>query len=134
MEDREKRVIEMAKAMCFHTDSCTVGAEDCCCELNCETTWLAEKLVDLNYQKVGPEDIVISKKEYEKEYEDYQDLLKNFDNYLFEYRKFADGCIKDKVKYTAQEFYNLSEEYGAGVMFYRKVRQLAKQLGVEVKE
>ena len=66
--DKEKRIIEIAKDMCFHADSCVTGKEDKCHERNCETTWLAEKLVNLNYQKISLDDIVISR-------EDYDDLL-----------------------------------------------------------
>jgi hypothetical protein len=66
MLDRETRILEIAKDMCFHADSCTVGAENKCCTLNCETTWVAEKLVNKNYQKVDPDDIVISKTDYER--------------------------------------------------------------------
>ena len=66
MKDKEKRIIETAKDMCFHADSCIVGAEDRCYKQNCETTWVAEKLLDLNYQKVSSDDIIISKKEYDR--------------------------------------------------------------------
>ena len=63
MKDREKRINEMSRDMCFHTN-CSVAGR--CYELNCETTWLAEKLVNLNYQKINEDDIIISKKEYER--------------------------------------------------------------------
>ena len=64
MEDREKRINEMSRDMCF-CDNCSVVGR--CYELNCETTWVAEKLIDLNYQKISPDDIVISKEDYNDE-------------------------------------------------------------------
>lgn len=67
MKDKEMRITEIAKDMCFQASSCKVGADNRCYELNCETTWLAEKLVNLNYQKIGPDDIVISKEDYNDE-------------------------------------------------------------------
>ena len=79
MEDREKRIIEIAKDMCFHADSCIVGAEDRCCKRNCETTWLAEKLVDLNYQKVNADDIVVPKDEYRY----IKDMADRYDPFWF---------------------------------------------------
>ena len=66
MKDREMRITEIAKDMCFHADSCIVGAKDRCYEQNCETTWLAEKLVNANYQKVDENSVVLTKDEYLK--------------------------------------------------------------------
>lgn len=66
MVDRETRILEIAKDMCFQADHCAIGAKNKCCALNCETTWLAEKLVDKNYQKINPDDIVISKTDYDR--------------------------------------------------------------------
>ena len=41
--------------------------------------------------------------------------------------------IKQARKEMAQEFFDLSEEWGGGVVFYQKVRALAKQYGVKIK-
>lgn len=65
MIDKEKRINEIAKDMCFYKD-CKVGAEGRCHELNCEITWDAERLVDLNYQKVDKDSVVLTKTEKEK--------------------------------------------------------------------
>lgn len=66
MVDRETRILEIAKDMCFQADHCAIGAKNKCCAVNCETTWLAEKLVDKNYQKINPDAVVISKTDYER--------------------------------------------------------------------
>lgn len=79
MKDRKMRITEIAKDMCFHADSCIVGEEDRCCEQNCETTWLAEKLVDLNYQKVNADDIVVPKDEYRY----IKDMANHYDPFWF---------------------------------------------------
>ena len=75
--------------------------------------------------------VVISKK-------DYEDLFKNFDNYLFEYRKFADGCIADSRKNTAEKILNdLWKErnaIGQLTIFEEHLKEKAKEFGVELKE
>lgn len=48
MTDREKQIEEMAKTMCFQSESCRVKS---CTEVNCEKTWLAEKLYNAGYRK-----------------------------------------------------------------------------------
>ena len=156
--NRETKVLEMAKDMCFHVDTCKVGAENKCCKLNCETTWAAETLVDKNYQKVGEDEIVISKKDYEAllselhslTKKDYEALLSELHSLTYKYDKLCDDyrlckdaneTIKqnyiilkqDTEREVAQKFYALSENWGGGVAYWKQSRVLAKELGVEVK-
>lgn len=67
---------------------------------------ICKELIRLNYRKIQEDEIVILKKDYE----DYEDLFKNFDNYLFEYRKFADNRIKETRKDTVKEIENKIQE------------------------
>lgn len=73
-----------------------------------------------------------------EDYEEYQDLLKNFDNYLFEYRKFADGCIKVKIHDTAEKILNdlWKERNAVGqlMIFEGHLKEKAKEFSVEIKE
>ena len=141
--NRETKVLEMAKDMCFHVDTCKVGAENKCCKLNCETTWAAETLVDKNYQKVGEDEIVISKKDYEALLSELHSLTYKYDKLCDDYRlcKDANETIKqnyiilkqDTEREVAQKFYALSENWGGGVAYWKQSRVLAKELGVEVK-
>lgn len=62
MKNKEKRINEMSRDMCF-VNSCNTKS---CYVVNCETTWLAEKLIDLNYQKVSEDSIVLTKAEKQK--------------------------------------------------------------------
>lgn len=50
MDNRDKQIEEMARAMCFQRESCTVTS---CTRVNCETTWLAENLYNRNYRKAS---------------------------------------------------------------------------------
>lgn len=52
------------------------------------------------YKYLTEKAVVITRKEYD----DYQDLFKNFDDYLFEYRRFADNRIKETREETARAF------------------------------
>jgi hypothetical protein len=99
MLDRETRILEMAKDMCFHADSCTVGAENKCCTLNCETTWAAEKLVNKNYQKVDPDSVVLPKKEYEALLGELHALTYKYDKLLDDYRLCKDANETIKQNY-----------------------------------
>ena len=48
--NKEKQIEEMARAMCFQRDSCTVKS---CTKVNCEKTWLAENLYNAGYRKAS---------------------------------------------------------------------------------
>ena len=76
MDDREKRINEMSRDMCFH-DNCSVAGR--CYELNCETTWVVEKLIDLNYRKIDKDDVVLPKDEYRY----LKDMANHFDPFWF---------------------------------------------------
>lgn len=83
-----------------------------------------------HYQPKLPENAVaLTREEYEKTIQDYQDLLENFDNYLFEYRKFADGCIKDARKETAKEILDKVDKESNGQIL-SITNLLRKQYGV----
>jgi hypothetical protein len=116
MLDRETRILEMAKDMCFHADSCTVGAENKCCTLNCETTWAAEKLVDKNYQKINPDDIVISKTEYERLKllseinTDFKQLRTNVEEALSINSSDIERVEKQATKNTAEKSYSIVKD------------------------
>lgn len=132
---QEKQIEEMAKTLydyCFSYDDCVEGSEEN----------LAKFLIEHGYRKIAEDSVVLSKKEYEE----YQDLLKNFDNYLFEYRKFADKCIEHKGTETAEKWhYHITttllalwkgnkittEIYNSWISFFN---DLAKQFGIEKKE
>lgn len=45
-----KQIEEMARTMCFQRESCTAKS---CTRVNCETTWLAEKLYNADYRKTS---------------------------------------------------------------------------------
>lgn len=62
MKDKEKRINEMSRDMCF-IGPCNTKS---CYAVNCETTWFAEKLIDLNYQKVDKDSVVLTKAEKQK--------------------------------------------------------------------
>jgi hypothetical protein len=71
-------------------------------------------------------------------YEEYQELLKNFDSYLFEYRKFADGYIEHSHKDTAEKLLNWlwkkRNAIGQLMIFEEHLKEKAKEFGVEIKE
>ena len=110
-------------------------------EYNGSPVDIYNKLVELEDKiengmlKELPENAVVLTRE---EYDEYQDLLKNFDNYLFEYRKFADGRIKDTRKETAREFVkDLLQEldlvgYDKSDFCVTAVKVVAKKYGVDV--
>ena len=101
MKNRKMRITEIAKDMCFHADSCIVGVENHCCERNCETTWLAEKLIDLNYQKIDKDSIVLSKEEYER------NLNNSFNFGKEENKKYYDNhVVPQKIRETAKDIIN----------------------------
>ncbi len=50
--NREEYIDEMSRTMCFNSHTCNVES---CTKVNCETTWLAEKLYDAGYRKVTEE-------------------------------------------------------------------------------
>ena len=105
---------------------------------------MCENFIDLGYQKVDKDDIVISKKEYE--------ALKLIESYHIK------SCGKDAVtlskteleaimsasvdstsklvhkstKDLADTIYQLSEEWGGGVAFWKKVRKLCIEHGAEI--
>ena len=93
-EKREAQVKEMTSDMDYGCTKHDLWPED--------AREIARVLTTLGYRKLGENEMIITKKEYE----DYQDLLKNFDNYLFEYRKFAAGCIKDSRKDIVEKYHD----------------------------
>jgi len=97
MEEKETLVEQIAKAICPIIQP--LQCRELCTNVgNCqELKEVCRKIVN-GFSKHDTA-VVLTREEYEE----YQDLLKNFDNYLFEYRKFADGCIKDKGKETAEK-------------------------------
>lgn len=109
MKDKEKRINEMSRDMCF-VNSCNTKS---CYAVNCETTWLAEKLIDLNYQKVDKDSVVITRAEkekllhkmYEQGVEEFADFIKSQmgierDYMGIKYKQgiFSDYDIDDLVK------------------------------------
>ena len=93
----------------------------------------AHKLSPYLQPKIPKNALVISKKDYE----DYEDLFKNFDNYLFEYRKFADNRIKETREETAKEIERDLEdkgyfEYGQFTISGNDFIEIFKKRGVEV--
>lgn len=111
MKDREKRINEMSRDMCFHTNCSVVGR---CYELNCETTWVAEKLIDLNYQKVDKDSVVLTKAEKEK-------LLHE----MYEQGRFdavADLEKEDKLVLSREELHEVEENaYQVGIAIGKKL-------------
>lgn len=111
----QDKIEEMATIMCGRNIDC----ETCECRKGfCFYLNGANKLSKHYQQKISEDQVIISKKEYEE----YQDLFKNFDNYLFEYRKFADARIKESKSEAAEKILNDLEEIlaeGLGVGFYR---------------
>lgn len=136
MEDNKKQIEEMSnlinKNLFNYLNQDNLSCKDVC-------DLLANDLLKY-YQPKLPEDSVALSKE---EYEEYQDLLKNFDNYLFEYRKFADKCIENKGKETAEKIYLQAKAVvdatkhivqGRKYLHIDALKEIVKSCGVEIKE
>ena len=115
MKDREERINKMSRDMCFHTNCSVVGR---CYELNCETTWVAEKLIDLNYQKVDKDSVVITKAELKLEQEkainNFADFIKSQMGIDRDYMgiKYKQGVFSDlDIDDFANQFNNRDEEH-----------------------
>lgn len=48
--NRNKKIDEMARAMCLQREHCTAKS---CTGVNCETTWLAKALYNAGYRKAS---------------------------------------------------------------------------------
>jgi hypothetical protein len=80
---------------------------------------LAEHLISLNYVKLPKDSVVLSREEYT--------------NYIVEYMGVKE--IKERVsKETAEEFLQLAYDRCLEKSFIKKVEELAKHFGVEIKE
>lgn len=88
---------------------------------------VAAELVEMGYQRIKKDDIIISREEYEK----YQNLKRDVE-YSFEYNQgYTDGQIKGS-KETAEKCIRLIKE----TYFTKEAlcEFIAKQFGVEIKE
>ena len=132
MIDNEILVEKIAKAICpiIQPFQCS---ELCTNVGNCqELKDVCRKIVN-GFSKDDTA-VVISKKDYA----DCQDLYKNFDSYLFEYRKFAEARIKESKSEAVEKILNdLWKErnaIGQLMIFEEHLKEKAKEFGVEIKE
>jgi hypothetical protein len=120
----QNEVEEMASVMCSSYKS-KKGCK------TCPTNWCyADECATMAYcngYRNCKDKVVLERKEYEVL------KIKEKEKHWFETcTSVWENAKIDGSKETAQKFYNLSEEWGGGVTFYKKARALAKQYGVEV--
>lgn len=83
---RDKQIEEMARTMCFQSESCTAES---CTKVNCEKTWLAENLYNAGYRKASDvaEEIFAEIGEIVNEYLDGRIYTHEFCTILAELKK-----------------------------------------------
>ncbi len=126
-ELKQKQIEEMARDLCNRysevMERCLIDHYGC--NYTCGYYDNAKTLYEKNYRKIPDGAVVLTKEEYEE----YQDLLKNFDNYLFEYRKFADGCIKDTRNETVEKFARKAkEQFADSARLCEQIDEIAKEI------
>ena len=126
--NKQQQIEEMAKFMHYKT----YGKD--CENVKCELCWCpsendAEALYNAGYRKLPEDSVVLSKEEYE--------ILK-----IKEKEKhWLETCMSvwknakiDGSKETAEKFLQLAYDRCLEKSFIKKVEELAKQFGVEIKE
>lgn len=164
MKDKEKQIEEMGKDVCgnINTKMCANGT--CPKIWDCPySNTMAEILIEKGYRKIDKGSIVLSKEEYNKKKKHLQNVLElssfQFENVVKENEKLKEQ-LKDKkllteenynklchlayfgyddayekgCKETAEKFLQLAYDRCLEKSFIKKVEELAKSLGVEIKE
>ena len=108
---------------------CPCDESECVEKMNCDEC-SAEAVYGANYRKLAEDEMIISKAEYEE----YRDLLKNFDTYLFEYRKFADEMIETKRRQALMDLHNEFSRYKCYEHADRYLREYAAKRGIKLEE
>lgn len=161
MDHREQIINEISRDMCFFAEDCL--SKNSCTALNCEKTWLAEKLYNAGYRKLPEDSVVLSEGEYSDILNDEIQIIERdiaefwaygkFDEVVKElynlgYRKLDDHAImvlrkakgiENRIrKETAEKIFNsLLKEFNKRKSCGNAdvvVYELAKQFGVEIKE
>lgn len=139
--DKQQQIEEMAKFMHYKAH----GKDKDCDNEKCEMCWCsckndAESLYNAGYRKIPEDSVVLSRKEQEKILTATEKRIKELKRQILQARKETaerDFCTIIKAleerKERVKAFYGVAESAGVDIAI-RTVKELAKQLGVEIKE
>lgn len=135
MKDKEKQIEEMAKVLSTVKRCEALALSECIkkkCEyphyegVTCIAEHQAETLYEQGYRKLPKNSVVLSKGEHNKLilcYVNYERLVEQFNQ-----------AYNLGSKETAEKFLQLAYDRSLEKSFIKKVEELAKQFGVEIKE
>lgn len=148
--EKEKMIEEMARRarQIINEDDCATRDNICQCQKckysdisfpDCQFWILADKLIEDNYRKIPEGAVILTKEEYDRFEETKNDTIQKKEEYikgLMELKKEKENIRKDTATNFFKDLIRQANFHGETDMWfnYERLKSVAKQNGVEVKE